>query len=112
MYADPAASNKRLERTAESAAAQPQAVMRFSDFYGRNTDAWIDCLTHLDDPDAGMSRVHAPAGGVVTLKLLGITEFAERCPVQYKALTECAAFVNWRLVESGHDPVLSLAFYK
>ena len=84
----------------------------FPDFYGRNMDAWIDCLTYLDDPAAGMTRVHALSGGVVTLKLLGITEFAVRCPEQYDALIECAAFVNWRLVESGHAPVLSLAFSK
>ena len=74
------------------------AAFGFSDFYGRNTDAWIDCLTHLDDPDAGMSRVHAPAGGVVTLKLLGITEFAERCPVQYEALFEAS---DQRIIVAG-----------
>ena len=84
----------------------------FPNFYGRNMDAWVDCLTYLDDPAAGMTRVHALAGGVVTLKLFGVTEFAARCPQQYEALIECAAFVNWRLLESGHGPVLALAFYK
>jgi RNAse (barnase) inhibitor barstar len=29
----------------------------FPDFYGRNMDAWIDCMTSLDDPAAGMSRI-------------------------------------------------------
>ena len=52
----------------------------FPNFYGRNMDAWVDCLTYLDDPAAGMTRVHALAGGVVTLKLFGVTEFAARCP--------------------------------
>ncbi|WP_161883865.1 barstar family protein [Deinococcus alpinitundrae] len=28
----------------------------FPDFYGRNMDAWIDCLTYLDEGD-GMSIV-------------------------------------------------------
>ena len=52
----------------------------FPDFYGRNMDAWIDCLTYLDDPAAGMSAVHAPKGGVVTLQLDGVDDFAVRCP--------------------------------
>ena len=52
----------------------------FPDFYGRNMDAWIDCMTSLDDPAAGMSKIHAPEGGVVTLQLDGVDGFAERVP--------------------------------
>ena len=52
----------------------------FPDFYGRNMNAWIDCMTSLDDLAAGMLRIHASKGGVVTLQLDGIDGFAERCP--------------------------------
>jgi barstar (barnase inhibitor) len=31
--------------------------MGFPDFYGMNMNAWIDCLTYLDEED-GMSRFH------------------------------------------------------
>jgi hypothetical protein len=55
----------------------------FPDFYGRNMDPWIDCMTSLDDPAAGMSRFHAPEGGIVTLQLDGVEDFAERCPRAY-----------------------------
>ena len=48
----------------------------------------------------------------VTLKVNHVTDFAARCPEQYQAITECAAFVNWRLLKAGHEPVLTLAFYK
>src|SRR5262245_17924374 len=44
----------------------------FPDFYGRNMDAWIDCMTSLDDPGAGMSKIHAPEGSMVTLQLDGV----------------------------------------
>jgi hypothetical protein len=27
----------------------------FPGFYGQNMDAWIDCMTHLDDPSSGLS---------------------------------------------------------
>ncbi len=84
----------------------------FPVFYGRNMDAWIDCMTCLDDPDAGMSAVHAPAGGVLTLQLENVEDFAARCPIQYAAIIECAAFVNWRRIELGSPPVLALSFNK
>lgn len=36
----------------------------FPGFYGRNMNAWIDCMTSLDDPSAGMTS--ACAGGRCT----------------------------------------------
>ena len=87
-------------------------VFGFPDFYGRNMDAWIDCMTYLDDPDAGMTTVHALPGGVVALQLDGVDALARRCPEIYDAIVECAAFVNWRNIEIGQTPVLALSFSK
>jgi len=84
----------------------------FPSFYGRNINAWIDCMTILDDPEAGMSMVHAPTGGVVVLELEFVGDFARRCPEQYAAILESAAFVNWRRIEIGQPPVLALSFNK
>ena len=33
------------------------AAFGFPGYYGRNMNAWIDCMTYLDDPDAGIERV-------------------------------------------------------
>jgi hypothetical protein len=85
-------------------------TLGFPYFYGRNMDAWIDCMTSLDDPAAGMSRIHAPEGGVVTLQLDGVDGFAERCPEQYRAVVDCCAFVNWRRIEVGEPAVLTLSY--
>ena len=87
-------------------------VFGFPAFYGRNMDAWIDCMSWLDEPGSGMTTVHAPPGGVVTLQFDGVDEFAARCPEQYAALVECAAFVNWRRSSQGEPAVLALAYYK
>jgi hypothetical protein len=87
-------------------------VFGFPAFYGRNMDAWIDCMSWLDDPESGMTTVNAPPGGVLTLHLDGIDGFASRCPEQYAALIECAAFVNWRRSSSGDGAVLALSYYK
>ena len=84
----------------------------FPSFYGRNMDAWIDCMTWLDDQSAEMTKVHAPPGGVVVLEIQHVDDFASRCPEQFEAIIECAAFVNWRKIESGKRAVLALSYYK
>ena len=86
-------------------------VFGFPDFYGRNMDAWIDCITSLDSPDDGMSTVHCGVGTVLTLELENVKAFADRCPDQYQALIQCAAFVNWRRLEHGEPSVLALSFW-
>lgn len=86
--------------------------MGFPGFYGKNMDAWIDCMTYVDDRDAGMSRVTVEPGEVLTLQLESIDGFATRCPEQYAALIECTAFVNWRRIETGDNAVLALSYYK
>lgn len=82
----------------------------FPEFYGANMNAWIDCMTFLDDVDAGMTRVHCEKGRTATLQLGDATDFAARCPEQFNALIEGAAFVNWRRLETGEPAVLALAF--
>ncbi|MCC8679998.1 barstar family protein [Xanthomonas vesicatoria] len=86
------------------------AAMGFPAFYGRNMNAWIDCLSYLDDPDAGMTSIHVQPGLTLTLVIDNAADFKARCPELFAALTECAALVNWRCVEAGTAPVLSLAF--
>jgi RNAse (barnase) inhibitor barstar len=87
-------------------------VFGFPGFYGQNMDAWIDCMTFLDDPTAEMTKVHVPPGGVVVLELENVDEFIKRCPEQYEAIIDCAALVNWRRIEKGDPAVLALSFYK
>lgn len=87
-------------------------ALGFPSFYGRNMDAWIDCMSYLDEPDAGMSQLHCAPGTVFTLQLENVGEFRQRCPEQYAALIECAAFVNWRRIEMNEASVLALSFYE
>lgn len=80
----------------------------FPDFYGENMDAWIDCMTCLDDPNSGMTTFTVTHDELAVLEVRGIRSFRERCPEQYAALVECSAFVNYRRVEIGNRPILSL----
>ncbi|TWT63611.1 barstar family protein [Rubinisphaera italica] len=82
----------------------------FPDFYGCNMNAWIDCMSSLSDPEEGMSTIHCEKGQVVTIQVEHASELKANHPVQYEALIEGAAFVNWRLIEQGEPPVLALSF--
>ncbi|RDS90974.1 barstar family protein [Pseudomonas fluorescens] len=82
----------------------------FPGFYGRNMDAWVDCLSYLGDPGAEMSSIHVQSGQTLALVIDNAQSFKRRCPEQFEALVECAAFVNWRIVIAGGTPLLALAF--
>jgi hypothetical protein len=83
----------------------------FPEFYGRNMDAWNDCMTYLDDPNSGMTSVHVAPGNVLVLCVSGIAELKTRCPQIYDALVESSAFVNYRRIEKGESAILALSFY-
>ena len=79
----------------------------FPEFYGRNINAWIDCLTYEND---GMTAYPVPPGDILTLQLLDCREFRARCPEIYEALIDCTAFVNWSRIELGDRPILALSY--
>ncbi|MEJ2210694.1 MAG: barstar family protein [Anaerolineae bacterium] len=83
-------------------------VFGFPDFYGANMDAWIDCMSYLRDPDAGMSQITVGRGEQLMLEVVDSNGFRARCPEQFEALIECTAFVNRRYVSSDSPPMLAL----
>jgi len=86
-------------------------TLGFPDFYGRNMDAWIDCLSYLDDPAAQMTSIHAPQGGVITILIENAEAMKGHCPDVFQAMNDCAAFVNYRRALKGNAPLLSMAYY-
>ncbi len=56
-----------------------KATFGFPDFYGRNMNAWNDCMTYLDDPESGMSSVTVAKDGLIIIKLENAMEFKKRC---------------------------------
>jgi RNAse (barnase) inhibitor barstar len=81
----------------------------FPDFYGMNMDAWIDCLSYLDE-DAGMTRFNLAPGEKLHIEVTNTGSFNKRLPEIFDALVECTALVNQRYVEDSKAPVLSLLF--
>ncbi|QDT15385.1 barstar family protein [Alienimonas californiensis] len=66
-------------------------VFGFPDFYGRNMNAWIDCMTSLDEPRDGLTSVHGTASDPVVLQLDHANSLSNEL---FEAITECAAFIN------------------
>ena len=81
----------------------------FPDFYGRNMNAWVDCLSYLDEGD-GLSRFHLDEGEMLHIELPAAESFNARLPELFDALVACSAAVNRRYIESGKPPALSLIF--
>jgi hypothetical protein len=84
-------------------------TLGFPRFCGRNMNAWIDCMTYLDDPEAGMTTVHGSQTDPVVLHIDNISDIPSEI---YEALVECSAFVNWRRLEMGHSAILMLSYYR
>jgi hypothetical protein len=84
-------------------------VFGFPEFYGMNMNAWIDCMSYLDE-DVRMTRFLLAAGERLHIEVTEAESFSKRLPEIFHALIESAAFVNRRYVEDGKLPVLSLVF--
>lgn len=79
----------------------------FADYYGRNMDAWIDLMTYLDEPGQ-VDALSVDPGVIVGLRLDDAANFARRAPDLYAAVVECAAFVNYRRLKVGREPLLAI----
>lgn len=81
----------------------------FFDGYGRNMDAWIDCMSYLRYPESGMVDYPLGKGELVTIFIKNWETFREADAGLAIGLLECAAMVNRRYIEDGEPPVLALA---
>ena len=82
-------------------------VLGFPDFYGKNMDAFIDCLSYLRGDD-GMSGFVLANDECLDLEINGTESFNQRLPDIMDALLECVAFVNQRYLEVGEQPAIRL----
>jgi len=84
-----------------------QSAFGFPDFYGRNMDAWIDCLSSLRDGD-GMAKFALGPDEILQLEVLDAAALRKNAPEILEALEDCVAEVNERCAENGQKPSLSL----
>ncbi|KCV81135.1 Barstar (Barnase inhibitor) superfamily protein [Actibacterium atlanticum] len=78
----------------------------FPAFYGRNMNAWHDCMSSLDD---GFCVFEALPTDTVTITLKHADFLKTRAPELLTAVHEGVAFVNSRRMENREMPMLLLA---
>ena len=98
----------------ESFYSEFNRVFKFPEWFQAKSgtmDGWVDFMSSLNDPDDKLTKLHCEKGKILTVQIEDAAELKKRCPEQFEALVECAAFVNWRLIEIGEDPVIALSYY-
>lgn len=74
-------------------------TFQFPDYYGRNMNAWNDCMSD-----------YCYDNGLVLLHIDNAARARALSPKIFKALTECSAFINWRETEKGDEPLIVLSY--
>lgn len=83
-------------------------AMGFPDFYGNNNNAWIDCMSYIDDEDAGMSKVTVKASESLEIVVLGSEKAIDSIPEVFLGFIDIVAAVNKRFIESNTSTMLKV----
>lgn len=89
--------------------AECQRAFGFPPFYGRNMNAWVDCMSSLRSDD-GLLSVRLPAGELLELEIGDTDSLRERVPDLIEGLVLATATVNQRFIENGEAPAIALIF--
>lgn len=77
-----------------------EETFSFPGYYGRNMNAWIDCMSD-----------YCYSEGPVCLHIDEAAAFKAANPAAFEALVECAAFINLRSTSAGGEPLMALSYY-
>jgi RNAse (barnase) inhibitor barstar len=84
-----------------------QIKLGFPEFYGRNLDAWIDCLSTLRDND-GMSIFALEPDETLQIEIVNAGVLRNQETQILDTLLDCVDAVNQRYTENGEKPALEL----
>jgi Barstar (barnase inhibitor) len=80
----------------------------FIEGYGRNMNAWMDCMSCLADAESAMTQVTLRPGEALVIQVDNAADLKTRLPLLLETLLECAAIVNQNLIREA--PILMVAF--
>jgi hypothetical protein len=92
----------------ESFHTECEKVFGFPDFYGRNMNAWVDCLSYLRDDD-GMSKFVLKENEVLTIEVQHSEKLRAAVPDIVEELQFCVAMINERCEDYEEPATLKLA---
>jgi hypothetical protein len=81
------------------------SVFGFPELYGRNMNAWIDCLTYVRQGD-GMSRFRLGPQRQLVIEVQDSSTMRSQASDMFGALVDAVAAVNQRQIELGEEPAL------
>lgn len=84
-----------------------QRAFGFPEFYGRNLDAWVDCLSYLRDAD-GMTRFKLDSNEKLEITILHAAQMREEVPDIFDEISFCVGGINERYQDYGEEPALAL----
>ena len=84
-----------------------QREFGFPDYYGRNMDAWVDCLSYLRDEE-GMCKFRLEADDVLKIEVANAGRLKQTVPEILDELAFCVAAINERYADYGEKPALQL----
>lgn len=76
------------------------SALEFPEFYGRNMDAWIDCMSSLTD-EHPLAGFRLGSDECLVLKVPDFRALEERVPEVTRSLVSCTAAVNQRYGQFG-----------
>jgi len=81
--------------------AEFSRIMGFPDFYGSNWDAWIDCMSHINETNEAMSEVTVAKDEALEIEVL-VSDGREYDKTSvYAAFSSCVSAVNGRFSQDG-----------
>lgn len=86
---------------------ESQKAFGFPDFYGRNMNAWVDCLSYLRDDD-GMSIFRLTENEVLKIEVTDAEVLRQKAPDILAELAMCVDMINERYEDYGEKPALEL----
>lgn len=82
----------------------------FPDFYGKNMDAWIDCMSYVDDCLSGMTKVWINKDDTLIIELKNYEVFKNRCQDIYLDLLQSVAIINSRNIKANKKTTIALSY--
>jgi hypothetical protein len=82
-------------------------IFEFPDFYGMNMNAFIDCLSYIDE-DEEMSSVKLVKNEMLILNLIHSESIKKTNFELYETIIDSLTFVNLRRTELGEQPIIEL----
>lgn len=84
-----------------------QIAFGFPDYYGRNMDAFVDCLSYLRDEE-GMTKFRLKPSEVLQIEVLHAEQMRKQAPDILEEVAFCIEGINERYADYGEKPALEL----